>query len=503
MPVMRIDGIAAALSWLHGRGVRGLCADSRRLRPGDAFIAWPGHARDARVHVDAALAAGAPACVVEADGVERFAFENRPPIAAMAGLKAACGELAAAFLGHPSDALQVLAVTGTNGKTSTAWWLAQALTALGRRCGVIGTLGVGSPPDLVSTGLTTPDPMSLQQALRRFADDGFSACAIEASSIGIEEHRLTGTRITIALLTNFTQDHLDYHRDMASYWQAKRRLFDWAGLRAAVVNLDDQQGRALASELADRPIDLWTYSAVDPSARLAARQIAYSDGGLSFELTEANERVSVHSSLIGEFNVANLLAVIGGLRALGVPLQDAARVCQQLTAVPGRMQRIGETGAAAPEVVVDYAHTPDAIEKALSALQALAGSRGGRLWCVFGCGGNRDAGKRPLMAAVAERLAAKVVVTSDNPRLEAPADIISQIVAGFRSPGQAIVIEDRQAAIAHALQHAKPADVVLIAGKGHEDYQEIGELRLPFSDVEVARQQLMMLRQPAVRGFVQ
>ena len=506
MPIMRIDGIAAALSWLHVCGARGLCSDSRRLRPGDAFIAWPGHAHDARLQVDAALAAGALACIVEAQGVEQFAFEDKPTIAAMAGLKAACGELAAAFLGQPSDSLQVLAVTGTNGKTSTAWWLAQALTALGRRCGVIGTLGIGcpgSPPELVPTGLTTPDPMALQQALRRFADEGFSACAIEASSIGIAEQRLAGTRIAIALLTNFTQDHLDYHPDMAAYWQAKRRLFDWTGLRAAVVNLDDQQGRLLAGELVDRPIDLWTYSAVDPSARLAASQVGYRDDGLSFELAEGADVVPVRSKLIGEFNVANLLAVIGGLRAIGVPLQDAAQACEALSAVPGRMQRISGAGSAAPEVVVDYAHTPDAIEKALAALQALADSRGGRLWCVFGCGGNRDRGKRPLMAAVAERLAAQVVVTSDNPRLEVPSDIIAEVLAGLRRPGLAIVIEDRREAIAHALQHAEPADVVLIAGKGHEDYQEIGERRLPFSDVEVATQQLMQLRQRSDRGPLQ
>ncbi len=503
MPLMRIDGIAAALSWLHGRGVRGLCADSRHLQPGDAFIAWPGHAHDARTHVDDALAAGAPACIVEADGVERFAFEGRAQIAAMIDLKSACGELAAAFLGQPSDALQVLAVTGTNGKTSTAWWLAQALTSLGRRCGVIGTLGVGSPPDLVPTGLTTPDPLSLQQAFRRFADEGFGACAIEASSIGIEEQRLAGTRIGIALLTNFTQDHLDYHADMASYWQAKRRLFDWSGLRAAVVNLDDPKGRSLADDLADRPLDLWTYSVTDLSARLSARQVVYLAGGLSFELIEDGEVVPVYSSLIGEFNVANLLAVIGGLRATGVPLRDAAHACRALSAVPGRMQRVDDASTDIVEVVVDYAHTPDAIEKALAALQPLADARGGRLWCVFGCGGNRDRGKRPLMAAAAERLAGQIVVTSDNPRLETPAHIIGDIVAGLQVPARAIVIEDRREAIAHALQQAASADVVLIAGKGHEDYQEIGERRFPFSDVEVARQQLVLLRQPTDRGAIQ
>ncbi len=458
------------------------------------------------MNVDAALAAGAPACIVEADGVERFAFEGLPQVAAMAGLKSACGELAAAFLGQPSDALQVLAVTGTNGKTSTAWWLAQALTSLGRRCGVVGTLGIGSPPDVLSSGLTTPDPLTLQQAFRRFATDGFGACAIEASSIGIEEQRLTGTRIAVALLTNFTQDHLDYHGDMAAYWRAKRRLFDWPGLRAAVVNIDDDKGRLLADELADRPLDLWGYSVVDAAARLSARGVSYLDGGLTFEVVEDGRSAPVRSRLIGEFNVSNLLAVIGGLRAMGLPLVEAAAACQALSAVPGRMQRVAVPMLAevpAAEVIVDYAHTPDALEKALATLHTLADSRGGDLWCVFGCGGNRDRGKRPLMAAVAERLSAHVVVTSDNPRNEAPAAIIADIVAGLRKPHDVLVIEDRGEAIGQVLRQAAPTDIVLIAGKGHENYQEIGHQRLPFSDVDVARSQLLALHGLGERGLLQ
>ena len=248
MALTRFDGLAGALTWLVKRGARGLGTDTRRLQPGEAFIAWPGYAQDGRQHVGAALAAGAPACLVEAEGVEAFDFGDNPRIASVSGLKAATGELAAAFYGHPSDNLPVLAVTGTNGKTSTAWWIAQALTALGQPCGVVGTLGIGMPPDLKPTGLTTPDPVSLQAAFRRFADEGLRACAIEASSIGIEEQRLTGTRITVALLTNLTQDHLDYHGSMARYWQAKARLFAWTGLKAAVVNVDDTQGAELARE---------------------------------------------------------------------------------------------------------------------------------------------------------------------------------------------------------------------------------------------------------------
>jgi UDP-N-acetylmuramyl-tripeptide synthetase len=491
MGMMRFDGIAATLSWLLRRGVTGLQVDSRRLRPGEVFIAWPGHAQDGRQHVKAALAAGAPACLVEAEGVEAFGFDDEPRIAAVGGLKAATGELAAAFYGHPSDALSVVAVTGTNGKTSSTWWIAQALTALGQRCGVVGTLGIGSPPDLVSTGLTTPDAVSLQAAFRRFADEGYRACAIEASSIAIEEQRLAGVRVATAVFTNFTQDHLDYHGSMAAYWQAKARLFAWSGLRHAVINLDDPQGAVLVGQLAHSPVAVWTVGR-HASARLRAEAVAYVDGGLSFTVHEAGQSVPVHTRLIGDYNVANLLGVIGSLRAAGIPLAAAAEACGGLTPVPGRMQLVEpmDASADAPRVVVDYAHTPDALDKALQALQPLAAARGGALWCVFGCGGNRDAAKRPLMGGIAERLAQRVVLTSDNPRHESPAAILADIRAGLQRPEAAWSIEDRDTAITQAIAQAAPADVVLVAGKGHEDYQEVAGERRPFSDVAQAREAL-------------
>ena len=335
------------------------------------------------------------------------------------------------------------------------------------------------------TGLTTPDPVMLQTAFKRFVDEGFAACALEASSIGIVEHRLSGTHIDVALYTNFTQDHLDYHGSMTTYWHAKSQLFHWRGLKSAVVNLDDEQGAALARHLAPGPLAVWSYS-TKVDARLRATDIAYTDGGLGFELREGGARASVRTDLIGDYNVSNLLAVIGGLRALGVQLADAARVCSELTPVPGRMQRIAFDGAA-PEVVVDYAHTPDALEKALLALQPLAQARGGALWCVFGCGGNRDTTKRPLMGAIAQRLATHAVVTSDNPRDESPAQIVAQIVDGMTGASAPLVIEDRRAAIAHAVAQADARDVVLIAGKGREDYQEIAGVKQPFSDVVEAQ----------------
>ena len=499
MALRQLDSVEAALGWFAQRGVRALATDSRRVGPGDAFIAWPGHAVDGRQFVPQALAAGAAACLVEADGAEAFdaldaaidAALDVEPVAAFAGLKAHTGAIASGFMGRPSERLQVIAVTGTNGKTSTSWWVAQALSSLGRRCGVIGTLGVGEPPSplqpsaITFTGMTTPDPVTVQAAYKRFADAGFAACAIEATSIGLAEHRLAGSSIDTALFTNFTLDHLDYHGSMEAYWSAKAQLFAWPGLRAAVVNVDDAQGARLARSLQETALDLWTYS-TQVDARLRAAKVGYDAGGLGFELHEGAARVTVKTQMIGDYNVANLLATLGGLRAAGVSLVDAAAACALLTPVPGRLQRVASE-ASGPQVVVDYAHTPDALEKALLALQPFATERGGELWCVFGCGGNRDAGKRPLMGALAQRLAQRVVVTSDNPRNEASAFILLQIVAGFNGSQERVkVIEDRRSAIAHAVRNAGPHDVILVAGKGHEEYQEIRGVKHPFSDLEEA-----------------
>ncbi|MDO9285024.1 MAG: UDP-N-acetylmuramoyl-L-alanyl-D-glutamate--2,6-diaminopimelate ligase [Aquabacterium sp.] len=497
-----------AAAWLAARvrtgGQGTLRIDSRQVQPGDAFIAWPGFATDGRKFVPDALAAGAVACLVEAEGADNFALDpSDARIALLPGLKAATGEIAAAWFGQPARQLAVIAVTGTNGKSSTAWWTAQALSALGRRCGVVGTLGIGEPPraatggeppridapgSLVHTGLTTPDPVTLQAGLRQMADNGFVACAIEASSIGLVEQRLAGTPIAVAQFTNFTRDHLDFHGDMAGYWAAKRALFGWPGLRAAVVNVDDDQGAALADELRAGAIDLWTTSVCKPT-RLHAEDLGYLDGGLAFTLAEGEQRVAVRSRLIGDYNAHNLLAVMGALRALGVPLQQAAAVVPQLTPVPGRMDRV-PSPPGQPEVVVDYAHTPDALDKVLGALRPLATARGGALWCVFGCGGNRDASKRPLMGAIAQRGADQIVLTSDNPRHESPVAILEQIRAGMADSPAVVVIEDRRQAIAHAVGRAAANDVVLIAGKGHEDTQDIAGVKRPFSDAAVAAQVL-------------
>ena len=471
-----------AARWLRGR-VRGqLHCDSRKVQAGDGFIAWPGAATDGRRHVPAALAQGAAACLVEQEGAGTFGFEGEA-IATYDRLKAATGPIAAEYYGDPSHALAVLAITGTNGKTSTAWWLAQALSNLPAGawpCGVIGTLGAGRPPQVEFNGLTTPDPVLLQGRFRAFAEQGLKACAIEASSVGIVERRLDGTRIRTAVFTNFTQDHLDYHGSMAAYWAAKAELFRWPGLQAAVLNVDDEKGAELAATLqADAALELWTFSC-EREARLRALDIGYGSQGLRFTVAEGAERHLLETAMVGQYNVSNLLGVIGAMRTLGVPLDQAVRACAALLPVPGRMERLQQAGQ--PLVAVDYAHTPDALDKALAALRPLAQQRGGQLWCVFGCGGDRDPVKRPLMAAVAEANADRVVVTSDNPRNEKPEAIVGQILLGLSRRESVEVQTDRARAIAETVSAAAPQDVILLAGKGHEDYQEIAGVKHPFDD---------------------
>jgi UDP-N-acetylmuramoyl-L-alanyl-D-glutamate--2,6-diaminopimelate ligase len=333
------------------------------------------------------------------------------------------------------------------------------------------------------------------------ADAGVNACAIEASSIGLAEHRLDGTQVRVAMFTNFTQDHLDYHGDMASYWQAKLALFGWAGLQAAVVNVDDAQGAALAKQLKARgDLGVWTVSCADHSAigavgskrastqNIVARHIQHGAMGLSFDVLEGEESHALNTQLVGHYNVSNVLGVIACLRALGLCLADAVQACRVLPAVPGRMQTVGVAGE--PLVVIDYAHTPDAVAQAVQALLPLAQSRGGELTCVLGCGGDRDAAKRPLMAAAAEQYAQHIVLTSDNPRSEEPQTILNHMLAGLQNAAKTTVIVDRAQAIAQTVQHARVQDVVLVAGKGHEDYQEISGIKHPFSDVSHAREAL-------------
>jgi len=476
------------------------------VQAGEGYLAYAGHTVDARRFVDQALLAGARACLIEAQDSDHIT-EDAHRVASYENLKAHSGKIAAAFYDNPARQLQVLAITGTNGKTSTAWWLAQALNSQGKtdQCALIGTLGIGIPErgsssldGLSGSGLTTPDGVLLQHSLRVFVDRGLLFCALEASSIGIEEGRLDGTGVRLAVFTNFTQDHLDYHGTMQAYWAAKRRLFDWPGLRAAVVNIDDDHGALLAQDLGEQSphIDLWTVS-MHRSARLQACDITSTAHGLHFSVREGRQRCAVQTRIIGSYNVSNLLGVLGALRASGMDLVSAVQACSALTSVPGRLQCVG--GIDTPLAVIDYAHTPDALQKTLEVLRPLAQARGGAIWCLFGCGGDRDSAKRPLMGAIAASLADQIVLTSDNPRNENPSIIIAHILAGMGGRKDVQVQVDRAIAIAQTLARAAPQDLVLIAGKGHESSQEIAGQKIVFSDLAHAEQALAAW-QPKVYG---
>lgn len=476
-----------AAAWLHARGCGRLRSDSRRVQPGDGFIAWSGAHVDARDWVDGAMAHGAHAALVEAQDLDAALarrWSSTDAVAAMPALHAAAGAIADAFYRQPSRALDVLAITGTNGKTSTACWLAQALQALGQPCGVIGTLGMGALGALAPSGLTTPQAVELHDALAAMRDAGLRACALEASSIGLSEGRMTGVHLRLAVFTNLSQDHLDYHADMDAYWQAKRQLFSWLQLGAAVVNIDDAHGAQLAAQL-PATLDCWTFGE-SAQARLRLQQWQANEAGMTLLISERGDAREhrLDSAMIGRYNAANLLAVIASLRALGHDLAQALTVCAQLQPVAGRLQTVAPQPQR-PLVVVDYAHTPDAVAQVLLALRPVATARGGRLWCVLGCGGNRDASKRAPMAAAAEQGAECVILTSDNPRDEDPQAILQAMLQGLTRPAHA-VCADRGQAIALAVAQAQINDVVVIAGKGHEDYQEVGGRRLPFSDHDVA-----------------
>ena len=477
---------AQAAQWLRTMVSGQLHIDSRKVKKGDGFFAWPGLTQDARQYVAQALSQGASACLVEAKGFEQFSkMHDESRVSVYRDLKQDCGLIADAYFESPSQNLQMLAVTGTNGKTSTAWWLSHALSRSGQRCAVVGTLGMGEAHQLHITGMTTPDPLQLHAQLRQWVDDGVKACAIEASSIGLSEHRLDGTRLKIAIFTNFTQDHLDYHGNMDAYWQAKSRLFTWTDLQAAVINIDDMHGQGLAALLQEQnkrmSLDIWTTS-MHSDARLRAKSVKNGKQGLEFEVVEGDSVHLMKTDLVGEFNVLNVLGVLATMRAIGIELSQAIKACHQLPSVPGRMQSLGNTQT--PCVVIDYAHTPDALMQALKALRPMTNAREGKLHCIFGCGGDRDTSKRSLMAKAAEDGADVIVLTSDNPRSEQPQDIIAQMVDGLSDPSKAIICIDRDQAIAQTIEKAKPQDVILIAGKGHENYQEIGGQRITFSDEE-------------------
>jgi len=465
-----------------GSTPRRVCADSRRVRAGDAFAAFPGTHADGRAFVGDAIARGAGSVLWEARGFH-WNDEWRVANLGVDDLRAKLGSIADFIYGSPSRELWTIGVTGTNGKTSCAHWSAQCLDACGRRAAIVGTLGNGLVGELEAAINTTPDVAVLHEMLARFRERGARAVAMEVSSHGLDQGRANGVAFDVALFTNLTRDHLDYHGTMAAYGAAKAKLFAWPGLAACVINTDDPFGQSLADAAHARGQRVISYGFTN--ADIVPTALTTTSGGLALSIATPWGRGELQTQLVGAFNAANVLGVLGVLGASDVGLADALAALANVTPPPGRMQRFGGDGK--PLVVVDYAHSPDALEKALTALRP-AVPVGGELACVFGCGGERDTGKRPQMGRIAALLADRVIVTSDNPRGEDPAAIAQAVVAGVReTDNRKWSIElDRGSAVARAIADAKWGDVVLVAGKGHEDYQECAGERIPYSDVEAA-----------------
>ena len=538
-----------------------LVTDSRAVQKGDTFVAYPGEKTDGRQFIPQAIAQGANAVIWEA---QHFVWDDawQIPNLAVSDLRHKAGWIADAVYGAPSEKLWMIGITGTNGKTSTCHWIAQALGDAGKKCALIGTLGNGFADALQSSANTTPDAISVHGLLADYLHADARAAAMEVSSHALAQGRVNGVRFDVALLTNLSRDHLDYHGDMESYAASKRKLLDWDQLKYAVLNLDDAFGAELAEQLQDgiplpNPLpqageganealraistpEVIGYGLSDAALQLAERlglrmvygnlaemsgqglrlDIYSSWGAAATRYCEAadceSSRLAPHpapdahahrvggaaqlnSALVGRFNAANLLGALAVLLVSGIGLADAVQSLSRVQAVAGRMQRV--SGADQPTVIVDYAHTPDALEKVLLTLREVGAYQadkqgGGKLICVFGCGGDRDRGKRPLMGLVAEKFSDYCIVTSDNPRSEDPQHIIAEIVGGMAAHNHEVVIE-RAAAIERAIGRAQQHDTVLVAGKGHEDYQEISGVKHPFSDTAIAGSALRMWREPA------
>jgi UDP-N-acetylmuramoyl-L-alanyl-D-glutamate--2,6-diaminopimelate ligase len=498
-------GRTLEIDWAHVRALRikRLTTDSRTVQPGDTFVAYRGETRDGREFIPDAIARGAKSVLWERRGylwrrewdVENVAVEH---------LRRRAGEIAAEVYGRPSSRLWMVGVTGTNGKTSCSHWIAQALTGLGAKCGVVGTLGSGWPGKLEPLENTTPDAVWLHGRLREFLRQKAHAVSMEVSSHGLAQDRVCGVEFDVALFTNLTRDHLDYHRTMRSYRNAKARLFRMPGLAWAVLNVDDAFGAELTSETRERGVSTIGYGFADKPAKLRGgriarvigRELRVGSGGIAFEVATPWGDAEIESPLVGRFNAANLLASLSVLLASDYPLDASVAALRKVKPVAGRAERFG--GGVLPLVVVDYAHTPDALENILKALRELMSSeppdngrtakravRAGKLVCVFGCGGDRDRGKRPLMGRIATRMADEVIVTSDNPRSEDPHRIITDILEGVTQ--RCAIAPDRSQAIRAAIGGAAAGDVILVAGKGHEQYQEIAGVKHPYNDAAVVK----------------
>lgn len=466
--------------------VRDVTQDSRLVQPGALFLAYPGETVDGRDFMSQAIAQGASAILYEPSATFQPPVSSDVPILPVENLSVRCSEIAGQFYDHPSARMQVVGVTGTNGKTSCTQFLAQALHHLGQPCGIVGTLGQGVYPDLRRTTHTTPDAVAVQKQLHQFLEQGARHVAMEVSSHSLVQHRVAVVDFDIAVFTNLSRDHLDYHGDMENYGRAKARLFEMPSIQKAVINVDDPFGRVLAERFEKKyPVLRYALAAEDADIRVQA--VRTLPAGFDVTLSVLGQRKTLTVPLMGRFNLSNVLAVLGSLLQLGVALDVAVCVLAVLQGVPGRMQRFGGSGK--PWVIVDYAHTPDALAQALQALRAHCA---GRVWCVFGCGGDRDRGKRAQMGAIAAQYSDAVVVTNDNPRSESPDAIAQDILSGMPANVSTQVELDREKAIMHAIGLANPEDIVLVAGKGHEAEQRIGDKTFAFSDSQVVLQQLQL-----------
>lgn len=459
--------------------ITGITIDSRKVEPGDLFLAYQGEVVDGRDFINDAISKGAVAVLCEDDLPEKLTDQTLVPIIVVPGLRQQVGIIAASFYGHPTHKLTVIGVTGTNGKTSVTQFIASTLTDLGIPCGVIGTIGVGFPGKLTPLINTTPDPVTLQRMLFTLKESGTEAVAMEVSSHSLIQQRISGIDFKIAIFTNLTRDHLDYHHTMEDYGAAKRMLFRQPGLQYAIINADDEFGQKLIEEL-HSSLKIYAYTIKDTKVEVPtskAESIKSDMDGIFARVITPWGKGSLESHLLGRFNLSNLMAVLTVLQIMKINIARALASIKKLENVNGRMQAFG--GNKKPLVVVDYAHTPDALEQVLLVLRECCR---GTLWCVFDCGGDRDRGKRPIMGQIAERYSDHIIITNDNPRNEDPEQIINDILQGLLCPWAAEVEQDRRAAIAHAIDCAHINDIVLIAGKGHENYQIIGKEKLPFSD---------------------
>ena len=487
---------------LNGIGVPivSVVTDSRLIKPGDTFLAYAGETSDGRKFIPQAIAAGANAILWDPNGFTWNPAWQIPELA-IDELRSKVGLIASYIYDHPSQKLWVVGITGTNGKTSCSHWYAQAMTNLGRKTAVIGTLGSGFCGALEKNENTTPDAAVLQRSLAGFVAQGADSVVMEVSSHGLVQSRINGTALSVAVLTNLSRDHLDYHQDMDAYAAAKAELFFWPALKYAIVNMDDVLGVELSRQLARRPVTTMGYGCHYPHGQPDNRfkmvygsNLKFNRHGMAFDIEFEDNHAHLEIGILGKFNASNLLAVIAALLASGVSLSDAVRSLQQIQPIPGRMEKYERVDQ--PTVIVDYAHTPDALEKVLCTLRELlrterpetnTARHPGRLFCVVGCGGDRDKGKRAMVGEVATRLADEIIFTSDNPRSEEPIQIINEITAGARNTNYQVEAE-RSLAIYQAIANAQPGDIVLIAGKGHEKYQEIKGQKIPFSDAEVVQQ---------------